>query len=423
MYDLNIKRKVHNSVFYLSIFFSSWGIGIQNVESGVVNVSKIFPIMAIIFIMLSFIGNQKDLSVYSKALKVFFIYLIIHTIISQSIFGTISLLDIYVPIYRGIRVDYMEASFIRLLRVMLFILYFFFASRFMNSTQRISKAALIYTFGLSLMIIYSTAVGGVSLQSRSGILRYAGGFFDPNSLGYFCMIGIVLNIGYILEKRIAKAKTYVIFASLLMSIQLYGILMSGSRSAFLGLLAGLLFILLRSSKNIRRRNVLLFLVVAFWMAILIAPDSAIDMVLKRSNVETMLKQGGSGRVDIWLSYLTQTDKYIIKGVGLMRSSLLNSGGHTCHNTYLTVLVELGFIGLVAYLLGMMKLFKTLISRRMKGIINVYTMIAPALLISLSINNFFIDAFSMRAMWIALAVVVSISHQYKSTKTLPAQQFS
>lgn len=410
LFHLLLKR-ARNISFYLSIFFCSWGMGFQNFGLGGA-ISKLFPVLACFFIIFSILLFRKNFSSFPKIIIVFFLFALLHSLLTYTQFVPISIENSYVPIYRGMRIDYIESPYIRLLRVILFVLFSFCSASFLVSEKRIKRFTFFYASGLALMIIISGILGGVISASRSGVIRYAGAFFDPNILGYFCMVGIFLVICNFFSCNSDRSNKTTLFAGFLVSVQTCGILNSGSRSALLGTLSGLIVIFIWGKERlISKRNILPLAMIslAAVTAILIVSDNAVNMLIGRSKIEVMMAGGGSGRIEIWTDYLVQIQKYFFIGVGPMLSADLNYKGQVCHNTYLTILVELGIVGLLLYIWGMINLFKTIASRNIACELSGLKKCALALLISVSVSNFFIDAFSMRAMWVALAMVAAISH--------------
>ncbi|RPI95342.1 MAG: hypothetical protein EHM40_03570 [Chloroflexi bacterium] len=79
--------------------------------------------------------------------------------------------------------------------------------------------------------------------------RYAGTLGHPNKLGYFLVLTALLSVGQLLRLKSTRAVwfSYLLWGVLL-AVQLFGIYISGSMSAYLGFLLGILVIILSSTR-------------------------------------------------------------------------------------------------------------------------------------------------------------------------------
>ena len=75
--------------------------------------------------------------------------------------------------------------------------------------------------------------------------RYAGTLGHPNKLGYFLVLTTLLSIGYLLSIKNSRSALFLrIFCCALIALQGFGIYLSGSMTAYLGLLVGIIFLAL-----------------------------------------------------------------------------------------------------------------------------------------------------------------------------------
>lgn len=97
---------------------------------------------------------------------------------------------------------------------------------------------------------YGPALSGTPNVNFWG--RYAGTLGHPNKLGYFLVLTTLLSLGYLLRVRKQRANTllYISFWTVITAVQVFGIFLSNSMTAYLGLLLGFLAYFL-SSKSIR----------------------------------------------------------------------------------------------------------------------------------------------------------------------------
>ncbi|MDI6693919.1 MAG: hypothetical protein QME21_02630 [Anaerolineales bacterium] len=106
--------------------------------------------------------------------------------------------------------------------------------------------------------------------------RYAGATGHPNKLGYFLAITSILNIIYVIKSVSRKKRFYSIFWFLTLLIQLFGLYISGSMTAYLGFVCGLVFLTV-SSKYIRIKLLRLSIVVIIISASLMSIFSLLGL--------------------------------------------------------------------------------------------------------------------------------------------------
>jgi O-antigen ligase len=111
----------------------------------------------------------------------------------------------------------------------------------------------IITAGVVLVDYFTGSKFGPFLSGTPNIQlwgRYAGTLGHPNKLGYFLVLTTLLSIGQVLNietSRAAIISRFGWYASIV--VQVFGIYLSGSMTAYLGLLTGIIIFAL-SSKNI-----------------------------------------------------------------------------------------------------------------------------------------------------------------------------
>jgi len=188
--------------------------------------------------------------------------------------------------------------------------------------------------------------GGNFQEDRrwSGAFSYLG----PNEIGAFWAEYSFIILGLLLLCNL-KIWKYPLLAVL--SLNVYGLVYSFSRGAYLAFLVGIIFM------SLAVRNVKLLVAVAlfliFWGAIV--PESVVQRI-EMSQTEGELDSSGQGRMGRWTHgvnlFLKNPLGYGYETVGFLGfrgfGNALSSGGDP-HNRYIEFLVEMGVVGLVLFL--------------------------------------------------------------------------
>jgi O-antigen ligase len=221
----------------------------------------------------------------------------------------------------------------------------------------------------------------------------------------------------IVKKRLSKIT--VVFFSIL---SMYFILLSGSRSAFIGIVfaAIISFVILGIRNKKQRRAVYIFflLVICGYLGFEYIVSSN-PLLAYRFNLEQIISSGGTRR---WPRVVTEL-KYVIPnnlffGVGLsaineyIATSKYMSDPGSSHNIIVSMLAQVGIIGFIAY----MSFYYKVIMKLIKAIRfnNIY--IIPFMLILTAIFNGIGEVmYSERLFWNALSLA-GLSLLYKKNKS-------
>ncbi len=170
------------------------------------------------------------------------------------------------------------------------------------------------------------------------VARLGGILMNPNELGMLAVVGIGCALVYWNESRY-KWRT-LLFAAVI----LYALIMTGSRSSMIGLLLVVFLFVNKLGKSSLK-----FLVYA-GMGLAI-PVIIRFIFIKQGDLDEVLSM--TGRLPFWKALLTEgLEKSPWYGFGFMRISWTGAfksvhtyEGHMTHNTFIQVLMNLGFIGL------------------------------------------------------------------------------
>ena len=182
-----------------------------------------------------------------------------------------------------------------------------------------------------------------------GVARLGGNLMNPNELGMLCVVGAALMFPEI-HKSPHKLK-----AVLMGGLMLIAVLATGSRSSLIGFfLIGTWYVWTKGSGMSKAVSILV---------LCLAIPLAVNLIfIKQGDVEEVLSM--TGRLPFWTALLTEgLPESPIFGFGFMRiawtdtfQSVHTYAGHMTHNTFIQVLMNLGFVGAFFSFFSLVSLF-------------------------------------------------------------------
>lgn len=242
-----------------------------------------------------------------------------------------------------------------------FIVIVFFSTKLSKEEENVVDLCWIVA-GLICIILYvfgdRTAVGEYGSRTSMIIMGTA---TDPNEFASVFIVPLSLLLLNILNKKGPWTLQIVIMVA-----ALYCVLMSGSRGALIATAIAMLITLIHSGKvNIKT---LLIIVVAGSFVLFISFQYILplipDDVLTRMSLEALLKDGGSGRGDLWTDAIRKIwDGSIFRmlfGYGQYGLTVGTKGvSQTMHNQFIQQLSNYGIIGLLLYMILIYKSYKSI----------------------------------------------------------------
>lgn len=221
---------------------------------------------------------------------------------------------------------------------------------------RPAAAARVLTYAASLFVLASLAVPS-SYQELWGVRTFQMAFSSQHEAAALIALLIAL-VGYDLKRYEGRA-----FVRMLVSTGLlFALLMTGARTITIAGCAIYLIQLLSATKHIDRRlRGILLVFAAVLAAVYVLPAlSSTALFEKSSNLEGSDSSFSNGRDQIWGYYISMfsglpaLDKAFGAGVGMIvEHSLLAVG---THNDFLSFLISYGFVGLVLYVVYVVRSF-------------------------------------------------------------------
>ena len=200
---------------------------------------------------------------------------------------------------------------------------------------------------------------------------FLSGTMGPNKivLGMTMLMSFIICVGLYFEKSI-KVNRYIILSALFLSLSVIAI--SGSRTAYLGLLVFIIYFMFTRTVKFVYFAVILSLagVLAIFSNFEVV-DIIVNVfdgrVVNKISDPTILKDGdidvsqiyddlGSGRRALsqyYLIYLAKRPYIIPLGIGFNNRLIIN---FSAHNTYLSLINEVGLVGLVLYFRWLLSYF-------------------------------------------------------------------
>ena len=202
---------------------------------------------------------------------------------------------------------------------------------------RIISQAIFLILGIFVIGMYTEPEVFFRMTHSGEEARLGGWIMNPNELGMLCVVGITCSLFDWYGKRGS-------WLSILQMLMLgFALLATGSRSSMIGLMLILFLHIGRSAKP------LLKLFMYAGMSVLI-PIVVLKLFIKQGGLAEVLDM--TGRIPFWHAMLTEgLPKEPLLGFGFMRiaygdyfQSVHTYSAQMPHNTFIGVLMNLGFVG-------------------------------------------------------------------------------
>jgi O-antigen ligase len=265
-----------------------------------------------------------------------------------------------------------------------------------------------YVAAISTIRNYLTGAAVVDYE------RFAAQGFDANDLGMLLALG--LPMAWYLASTGSSGfqrwlnRIYFIIATL-------GILLTGSRGALITTIVALSVIPLTLSQMRRSVRIagIVVIILAAVAAVRFVPEESFERL---STTTTEISEGNlTGRIAIWQSGLRAVPKRPLQGFGpggwYRVAGRVGVRLRSSHNTYLSILVEEGMIGLVLYLL----IFVVLL-RRLRRLPVFEGRVGLTLLATLATAILPLGWDTRKALWLVLALLVALSDVFVRMPLLP-----
>ncbi len=279
--------------------------------------------------------------------------------------------------------------------VLFFIMFFLLTSHKANLKELkfISNCFMFSGFIISVLLFI--------FKSEYEMGRYTYPVFDrlmePNYLASYLSITFLFSIKkIILSKKIFPKILYILIS---FSI-LYAMLLTGSRAAFLSTVIASIFLLFYDIKYSCLKIfsiIILFLIVFFLL-----PQNLID----RFVINPYYDDSNRIRLALWENAISFIKEKPFLGYGVSSGQAITNFA-SAHNTFLSVALNFGIIGLISYCMILFKYIKLLFTRDM--------FLFAAIFISLMVTSMIITNYNTIPLWFTI-IYITLVCDYKERNT-------
>ncbi len=219
-----------------------------------------------------------------------------------------------------------------------------------RALNAVLRAFLLGAFVASVVTLVAAATG----RATEGA-RFASANAGPNNTGALLVVSVCMAV-YL--RRVDNDPRYRALYAIFVPLAMVGIILTASRTAAISLIVGLLIIVVGSRRiTVRRVSSLAAVgIVATGLAVAFVPERSIERL---ATTPTEISAGDlNGRTYYWKLCFELFAQQPVQGIGAgaFPAANLELGGRgiVAHNAFLSVLVELGTVG-IALFLGMLGL--------------------------------------------------------------------
>ena len=270
---------------------------------------------------------------------------------------------------------------------LLIILYYLTLIFLTSFIKKDYKKILIYSILICgfIQVIYSICqkfylFGVVKLLHQRSSMVY-GFTTNPNFFGSLMTLCLCYSIGLFFDSK--KLSLNIIFSFLSCSF-FFGLLLSDTLSAVVGLIGALIFLLIYAIKTKRIKKFILICILLGYVlsfAHFFNMTTIVKDLIQTKNETTNIAKGdlnedyGSGRILVYKESIKLIPKHILHGVGIDNFTYIKDGKpiknekaffDKAHNEYLQILITMGIFSLISYLCLHFMIFKNGIKSAFKN---------------------------------------------------------
>ena len=278
------------------------------------------------------------------------------------------------------------------------------ASVRMRSTEKIRMLENIFILGGIISVVYILATQDISqIMQQESISAEAyrittSSASDANGSAARLLLPFSISTWKCVDRSedAPRFKLFYLVSSFVLSIFM---LLTGSRTALIAILAVLLIYIFLGFQHSVIRNTVIIVLIGFLVYTLMSqfmPEKLFDRLfsIQRYDLDTQ----SNSRTKIWESafqYVLPSMPLWGFGIGNSPVAMYSVAGYYqgTHNTYLAILMEFGIFGIPAFLYLLFSMLKKMLSHRI--------IVGFASMVGLMIVMMFIDVYRVKFMWAAL----------------------
>ena len=265
---------------------------------------------------------------------------------------------------------------------------FFSLWRYLDSRKKVDRFIRIWIYIAGAFIVVGLVEGLLGYEEAFLWDRLKGLYINPNTLGLLDTMYIPLSFWLIINKQFCHKKRWRWFHCFLFGSAVLSLVLSGSRAAMLGLIAGGIFYL---GFRFQRRLIIYFALLATLAGIF---SGFVEEITQTTFVQDVLYRKATleafgGRKEGWEASLRLYKRNPVLGYGFGTSDIalaaggdvrkmaeMQSGAQT-HNNFLRVLLEMGGVGiafsalfLISLILSIYRLMKKIPTRELFDLVSI-----------------------------------------------------
>lgn len=256
----------------------------------------------------------------------------------------------------------------------------------------IERVSWLASGALGVLGLFFTQAYHGRVTSRQ-VIVIAGVEMDPNNQAVLLLVGITISLVYLFYY-----KRHFLLAVGILAVNTYGCFQSGSRSGVITLIALVVLCILLPEEQQSPVTKLwkILALVGIVLAAVIAARRYLSHEIYERLFDFAGYDDGSGRSQMWSNvWHAYTDNLfsILFGIGWGTSAIRTGAQPAVHNTFLTMLCDVGLAGTLLFLYPIWKMMRELIRDR--------EMFPVLLAVAMLVPSFFLDSINKRYFWNAI----------------------
>ena len=286
------------------------------------------------------------------------------------------------------------------------------------TTPAALKAGL-QAYVLGAYVAIGSTVANYLAGAQESYLRYSATGFNANDLGLTLALGIPVAWYLALSECDSKKDQLLRLVNYAyLPAATLAILLTASRGSLVAAIPGYFYVIasLPRLKLLPRVFVFVALVGALFALQPLVPQATLQRL---ATTGTQIAEADlGGRVDIWAQGLAVFSEHPLFGIGSGAFRAAVKSGKTPHNSFISVLVDVGMIGLVLFVV-ILAMAVSPIMRQPKWISRFWL----SVLLVLALGNFVHNWEAEKPTWLFLGlVIVSASQSVQRDESLPVSEF-
>jgi O-antigen ligase len=263
--------------------------------------------------------------------------------------------------------------------------------------QRLALGVFVAFSAASVLVAAGMALGLPGFSEGSADQRISALGANQNALGTILALALTIVIGLVLARGLLRLSSKILLGTLSLTLPI-GVLLTASRTALIALIVGIAIYLLPvgGTKSVLKNTFFVLLC----LAALVASITRDPLSMTRLG-QTYYEGDYSGRDSLWERSLAMIPEKPFLGWGPVEWQ--ERLGKDAHSHYLYLLLEVGIIGTIPYIAGLLLCLRNIWRSRDTD----WGKICLAAFVMLMVANLGLNFPSFKTMWFVIAVCLAI----------------